>query len=185
MKNILIILLIFAGIVNAQITGKVGTDITSQGRGANSTAWVQEVVFVDSGATYAGPFSADQPPIGVAITRDAVWDSVTSTTSDDYHWDSTWTASDFAFLLGYKRSLNDSARTASGTTVTDSLDFLPLYNDDGTRYVVQADSMRYIKVKPTDMAGAKYFYLEFYDSAGDSLVNQTEPRTLVLFYRKY
>ena len=184
MKKLLFITLLFTSMIMAQTTGKIRSDLTHHGSGSNSISWQQEYAFVDSGATYIGPFSCDEPPIGIAITRDAVWDSVTATTSDDYHWDSTWTASDLAYSLGFYRPLNDSAR--STITMTDSIDFLPLFKDtDTTRYVVQADSMRYVSLPPLTMAGAKYFYLEFYDATGDSLVPQTEPRTLILFYRKY
>jgi len=188
MKKLLFITLLFVSVSMAQTTGKVRGDLTSHGSGSNSTAWETEYVFAATGATYIGPFSCDEPPIGIAITRDAVYDSagtgLTNLDSVSYHWDSTWTASDFAYSFGFLRPLNDSARTSS--TLTDSIDFLPFYKDtENTRYVVQADSMRYISLPPVIMAGAKYFYLEFYDSTGDTLVAQTEPRTLMLFYRKY
>ena len=187
MKKLIVLFLFLSVSVLAQTTGKVRTDLTAHGTESNVTDWVREFVFADSGATEIGPFSVGQPPIGVAITRDAVWDSagagLTNLDSVSYHWDSTWTASDFAYLLGFERILNDSSR--ANVASTDSIDFLPLYDEDGNRYVVQADSMRYVYLPPTKVAGAKYFYLEFYDEAGDSLVPQTEPRTLVLFYRKY
>jgi hypothetical protein len=178
MKKILLILSLFAGYMSAQVTGEAFSSVTTHGGGTNSTGWVVEHVFVESGATRVGIFSVDQSPIGIAVTRDAVYDSI-----DGYHWDSSWTASDFAFLYGYERVLNDSARAVF--TDSDSLDFLPVFDEDGDRLVVEADSMRYIKLPPVDHAGAKYMYVEFYDSVGDSLVPQTEPRTLILFYRKY
>lgn len=183
MKKILLIIMLFAGYVFGQVTGQPFSGVTTHGNGSNSTSWVAEHVFVDSGATRIGAFSVDQPPIGIGITRNAVWDSVTASTSDDYHWDSSWTASDFAFLYGYERVLNDSARAVF--TDSDSLDFLPLFDEDGDRMVVQADSMRYVKLPPAQHAGAKYMYVEFYDSVGDTLVPQGASRTLILFYRKY
>ena len=189
MKRILFIVLLFVSMsVIAQTTGKSKADITKHGNEGNSTKWIQEYAFVDSGATSIGPFSADQPPIAIAITRDAVWDSTLAGgryAADGYHWDSTWTASDLGYLFGFQRPLNDSARTT--ITMSDSLDFLPLFKDTEAtaRYVVQADSMRYIVLPPVTMAGAKYFYLEFYDATGDSLVPQAEPRTILLFYREY
>ena len=182
MKKILLLLILLAGFTYGQVTGKSQSDLTKHGRGGNSTSWIQNVVFVDSGATRVGPFVCDEPPIAVGITRNAVWDSVTATTSDDFHWDSSWTTSSLAYLLGYKRSFNDSARTT--ITLTDSIDFLPLFID-GTRYAVTADSMQMIGLTPVDMAGSKYFYLEFYDAVGDSLVPQAAPRTMVFLYRKY
>ena len=185
MKKILLILSLFAGYMSAQVTGQAFTGVTVHGGGTNTTGWAVEHVFVDSGATRIGAFSVDQSPIGIAITRDAVYDSTLASgyAADGYHWDSSWTASDFAFLFGYERVLNDSARAVF--TDSDSLDFLPVFDEDGDRIVVQADSMRYVKLPPVDFAGAKYMYVEFYDSVGDSLVPQTEPRTLILFYRKY
>ena len=187
MKKILLILSLFAGYMSAQVTGQAFSGVTVHGNGANSTGWAVEHVFVDSGATRVGAFSVDQPPIGIAVTRTAIWDSagtgLTDLDSVSYHWDSTWTASDFAFLYGYESVLNDSARAL--TAETDLLDYLPVFDEDGDRLVVQADSMRYVKLPPVDFAGAKYMYVEFYDSVGDSLVPQTEPRTLILFYRKY
>ena len=180
MKKILLLALLFIGTIclNAQVTGQTYSDITTHGRGGNSTRWVAEYVFTDSGDTRIGPFSVDQSPIGIAVTRDAVYDTI-----DGYHWDSSWTASDFAFLLGAPRVLNDSARAVF--TLTDSLDFWPVIDSDGDRVVSQADSMSYTVLKPIEQAGAKYMYVEFYDSDGDSLVIQRESRTLVLFYREY
>lgn len=182
-KILAIIVLAIAGVLNAQVSGQAITDIEKYGYGGNSTKWVQETIFIDAGATRIGPFSCDQSPIGIAVTRNAVWDSITATTSDDYHWDSSWTASDFSFLFGFERVLNDSARAVF--TGTNTYDFLPFYEEDGTRYVVQADSMRYIELPPVKMAGAKYMYIEFYDSVGDSLVPQAASRTALLFFREY
>ena len=179
----LFLLILFAGILHAQAFEQAYSSITKHGNGANGSQWVREFVFTDSGATRIGPVSADQSPIGIAITRNAVWDSVTATPSDDYTWDSSWTASDFSFLFGFESVLNDSARAVF--TETDTYDFLPFFETDGSRYVVQADSMSYIELPPVKMAGAKYMYIEFYDSVGDSLVPQAAPRTFVLFYRKY
>lgn len=181
----LFLLILFAGILHAQAFEQAYSSIVSHGNGANSTKWVREFVFADSGATRIGAFSCDQPPIGIAITRNAVWDSITATTSDDYHWDSSWTASDFSFLFGFESILNDSARAVF--TSTGTYDFLPYFESDSatSRYIVQADSMRYIELPQVKMAGAKYFFVEFYDAVGDSLVPQTAPRTFVLFYRSY
>lgn len=183
MKKIFIMFL-FAGLLKAQVMGIDPSSIVSHGSGYNSTSWVQEVVLVDSGATRIGAFSADQPLIGIAITRNAVYDSTEASgyVADGYHWDSTWTASDLAFILGYKRSINDSARTE--LTEIDSIDFLPLYID-GIRYYIEADSMQYMSLLPIDMAGVKYFYIEFINSSTGAPVAQTEPRTMILFYRKY
>lgn len=192
MKKILLILgliALFVPPIQAQVAGGAYSSITSHGRGTNSTNWVREFVFTDSGATRIGPILVDQSPIGIAITRDAVWDSAGTGLADldsvSYHWDSSWTASDFAFLFGFETMLNDSARATF--VETDTYDYLPLYSNDNdtARYTVQADSMRYVELPELKMAGAKYMYIEFYDSVGDSLVPQTEPRTLVLFYRKY
>lgn len=184
-KILAIIVLAIAGVLNAQVSGQAITDIDKYGYGGNSTKWVQETVFIDAGATRIGPFSCDQPPIGMAVTRNAVWDSITATPSDDYHWDSSWTASDFSFLFGFESVLNDSARAIF--TPTNTYDFLPVYEDSATttRFTVQADSMRYILLPEIKMAGAKYMYIEFYDSVGDSLVPQAASRRLVLFFREY
>lgn len=186
-KYLLIVLFLIAGLVQAQVSGKAYQDIVKHGHGGNSVSWVSEFVFVDSGATRIGPFSVDESPIGIAITRNAVWDSAGTGLNDldsvSYHWDSTWTASDFAFLYGFETILNDSARAEFEDT--DLYDFLPVVDEDGIRVTAQADSMQYTTLVPIKMAGAKYMYVEFYNSTTGALVAQTEPRTLVLFYRKY
>ena len=166
----------------------------------NVSAWSQQTIYIDSGDTRTDPIAISEPLIGIAITRNMVWDSVTTSRNDDYHWDSSWTASDLGFLIGAKRESRAPSDTTWLTDTTfviqsigvsqyDTLDFMPMYDDNDTsgasRYFVTADSMRYIKINPDHFLGIKYLMIEFINKISGSPIAQEAKRTLVLFYRKY
>lgn len=199
MKRILFLILLI-GTLSAQVTSvpsKNNNDITRPGSNTNVTSWYQQTVFIDSGDTRTDPIELSEPLVGIAITRDMVWDSVTTTRGNDYHWDSSWTASDLGFLVGMKRTVRlpyDSINIANpvvitGRTVQDTLDFMPLYDDTDTsgasRYFITADSMRYVKLNPAHFAGFKYLIVEFINKISGLPIAQEEKRTIILFYRKY
>lgn len=199
MKRILFLILLI-GTLSAQVTSvpmKNNNDITRPGSNTNVTSWYQQTVFIDSGDTRTKPIELSEPLVGIAITRDMVWDSVTTTRNDDYHWDSSWTASDLGFMVGMQRTVRlpyDSINitnpvTIIGRTVQDTLDFMPLYDDTDTsgasRYFITADSMRYIKLNPAHFAGIKYLIVEFINKVSGLPIAQAGKRTIVLFYRKY
>ena len=136
MKRILFLILLI-GTLSAQVTSvpmKYNSDITHPGSNTNVTSWYQQTVFIDSGNTRTKPIELSEPLVGIAITRDMVWDSVTTTRNDDYHWDSSWTASNLGFLVGMQRTVRlpyDSINTTNpvtiiGRTVQDTLDFMPM-----------------------------------------------------------
>lgn len=196
MKRILFLILLI-GTLSAQVTSvpmKYNSDITHPGSNTNVTSWYQQTVFIDSGNTRTKPIELSEPLVGIAITRDMVWDSVTTTRNDDYHWDSSWTASNLGFLVGMQRTVRlpyDSINTTNpvtiiGRTVQDTLDFMPMYAGiDSLRYVIPIDSMRYTAIIPQYFAGIKYMCIEFVDKSTGAPVAQAEKRTIVLFYRKY
>lgn len=197
MKKILFLIICLIGFVSAQITSVVPKTVIKYTSDPSSMEWYQQTIFIDSGDTRTDPIILSEPLIGIAITRDMVWDSVTTTRGDDFHWDSSWTASDLGFLVGMQRTVRlpyDSINTTnpvviSGRTLQDTLDFMPLYDDSDTtgaqRYFVTADSMRYLKVNPSHFAGVKYLIIEFINKVSGLPVAQAEKRTIVLFYRKY
>lgn len=197
MKKILFLIICLIGFVSAQITSVVPKTVIKYTSDPSSMEWYQQTIFIDSGDTRTDPIILSEPLIGIAITRDMVWDSVTTTRGDDFHWDSSWTASDLGFLVGMQRTVRlpyDSINTTnpvviSGRTLQDTLDFMPLYDDRDTtgaqRYFVTADSMRYLKVNPSHFAGVKYLIIEFINKVSGLPVAQAEKRTIVLFYRKY
>lgn len=200
MKRILFLIICLIGFVSAQVTSVVPKTVIKYTSDPSSMEWYQQTIFIDSGDTRTDPIILSEPLIGIAITRNMVWDSVTTTRNDDFHWDSSWTASDLGFLVGFKRESrspidtlwsSDTTYTVGsiGTTVYDTLDFMPLYDDSDTsgaqRYFVTADSMRYIKVNPSHFAGVKYLIIEFINKVSGLPVAQAEKRTIVLFYRKY
>lgn len=202
MKRILFLILLI-GTLSAQVTSvpmKYNSDITHPGSNTNVTSWYQQTVFIDSGDTQTEPIVISEPLIGIAITRNMVWDSVTTTRNDDYHWDSSWTASDLGFLVGHKREsrapsdttwLTDTTFTIEsiGVSQYDTLDFMPMYDDSDTsgasRYFVTVDSMRYVKINPDHFSGIKYLIIECINKTSWTAVAQEAKRTLVLFYRKY
>lgn len=197
MKRILFLIICLIGFVSAQITSVVPKTVIKYTSDPSSMEWYQQTIFIDSGDTRTDPIILSEPLIGIAITRDMVWDSVTTSRGDDFHWDSSWTASDLGFLVGMQRTVRlpyDSINTTnpvviSGRTLQDTLDFMPLYDDSDTtgvqRYFVTADSMRYLKVNPSHFAGVKYLIIEFINKVSGLPVAQAEKRTIVLFYRKY
>lgn len=197
MKRILFLIICLIGFVSAQVTSVVPKTVIKYTSDPSSMEWYQQTIFIDSGDTRTDPIILSEPLIGIAITRDMVWDSVTTSRGDDFHWDSSWTASDLGFLVGMQRTVRlpyDSINTTnpvviSGRTLQDTLDFMPLYDDSDTtgaqRYFVTADSMRYLKVNPSHFAGVKYLIIEFINKVSGLPVAQAEKRTIVLFYRKY
>lgn len=197
MKRILFLIICLIGFVSAQVTSVVPKTVIKYTSDPSNMKWYQQTIFIDSGDTRTDPIILSEPLIGIAITRNMVWDSVTTTRNDDFHWDSSWTASDLGFLVGMQRTVRlpyDSINTTnpvviSGRTLQDTLDFMPLYDDSDTtgaqRYFVTADSMRYIKVNPAHFAGVKYLIIEFINKVSGLPVAQAEKRTIVLFYRKY
>lgn len=197
MKRILFLIICLIGFVSAQVTSVVPKTVIKYTSDPSSMEWYQQTIFIDSGDTRTDPIVLSEPLIGIAITRDMVWDSVTTSRGDDFHWDSSWTASDLGFLVGMQRTVRlpyDSINTTnpvviSGRTLQDTLDFMPLYDDRDTtgaqRYFVTADSMRYLKVNPSHFAGVKYLIIEFINKVSGLPVAQAEKRTIVLFYRKY
>lgn len=197
MKRILFLIICLIGFVSAQVTSVVPKTVIKYTSDPSSMEWYQQTIFIDSGDTRTDPIILSEPLIGIAITRDMVWDSVTTSRGNDFHWDSSWTASDLGFLVGMQRTVRlpyDSINTTnpvviSGRTLQDTLDFMPLYDDSDTtgaqRYFVTADSMRYLKVNPSHFAGVKYLIIEFINKVSGLPVAQAEKRTIVLFYRKY
>lgn len=197
MKRILFLIICLIGFVSAQVTSVVPKTVIKYTSDPSSMEWYQQTIFIDAGDTRTDPIVLSEPLIGIAITRDMVWDSVTTSRGDDFHWDSSWTASDLGFLVGMQRTVRlpydainkTNPVVISGRTVQDTLDFMPLYDDRDTtgtqRYFVTADSMRYLKVNPSHFAGVKYLIIEFINKVSGLPVAQAEKRTIVLFYRKY